>query len=349
MTPRVSILVPAYNAADWIEQTLASAVGQDYARKEVIVVNDGSRDDTLRRAKGFESRGVKVIDQPNAGGPAARNRALAEAQGDYLQWLDHDDLLAPNKLSGQVRAAQAAADDRRLFSAPFGRFFWRPERARFVPTALWRDLTPAEYFYEKFRGNIYFQSSAWLVSRKLSDLAGPWWDLRSPDDDGEYFCRVVAASTGIRFVPEARSYWRIGNSGSFSEARTPAAMEAIFQSTNRCIDHFLRLEDSAGSRAACVQFLQDRLGFVFPEDMGIVARMEARAQALGGRLQPPVLKPKYRLLAALVGEGRARRAAKSIRKAKATVTRQWDYLMYKLTARAGAGSAGGPGEGGDPR
>ena len=88
MQPLVSILIPAYNAEKWIKATLESAVNQDYGRTEIILVNDGSTDRTLEMAKAFKEKNIKIIDQPNSGGPAARNVALAQAQGDYMQWLD---------------------------------------------------------------------------------------------------------------------------------------------------------------------------------------------------------------------------------------------------------------------
>jgi glycosyltransferase involved in cell wall biosynthesis len=65
MSPLVSILIPAYNAEKWIKPTIGSALSQDYPNKEVILVNDGSTDQTLKIAKAFESKSVKVIDQPN--------------------------------------------------------------------------------------------------------------------------------------------------------------------------------------------------------------------------------------------------------------------------------------------
>ena len=70
MAPLVSILIPAYNAEKWIRRTLKSALTQDYPNKEIILVDDGSTDQTLTIAKSFESGSVKVINQPNAGGPA---------------------------------------------------------------------------------------------------------------------------------------------------------------------------------------------------------------------------------------------------------------------------------------
>ena len=94
MTPLVSILIPAYNAEHWIADTIESALAQSWQHKEIVVVDDGSRDRTLAIARRYaSSRQVKVISQSNSGACAARNNAFANCQGDYIQWLDADDLL----------------------------------------------------------------------------------------------------------------------------------------------------------------------------------------------------------------------------------------------------------------
>jgi glycosyltransferase involved in cell wall biosynthesis len=333
MPALVSVLIPAYNAERWIAQTLASAIGQDHPRTEVILVNDGSSDRTLEIAGRFASASVKIINQPNAGGPAARNTALAHAQGDYFQWLDHDDVLAPDKISTQLRRGEAGQNGRVLFSCPFGVFYYRPERAVFRGGPLCRDLLPRDYFHLKFSGNTYFQSSCWLVSRKLTELAGPWWEVRSPDDDGEYFCRVVAAAERICFVPEARCYWRVGNYLSFSEARSTAALNAVFKSTCLCIEHYLSLEDTERSRRACVQFLQDRLILFYPERLDLSQQMSDRAVQLGGRLSPPPLGWKYRWIQSAFGWPAAKRVSRFGPKLRVGLERTFDQVMYCLSGR----------------
>ena len=78
MRPLVSILIPAYNSEEWLAQTLRSAMAQTWDRKEIIVVDDGSKDGTLAVARSFESDIVKVFTQPNQGASAARNNAFEE-------------------------------------------------------------------------------------------------------------------------------------------------------------------------------------------------------------------------------------------------------------------------------
>ncbi len=76
-TPKVSILIPAFNAEKWIENTIRSAVAQTWEPKEIIIVDDGSTDRTLAIARQFESESVHVVSQKNAGAAAARNRAFS--------------------------------------------------------------------------------------------------------------------------------------------------------------------------------------------------------------------------------------------------------------------------------
>src|SRR5437762_11434458 len=116
MRPLVSILIPAYNAELWIGDTIRSALAQTWARKEIIIVDDGSRDRTLSIARQFASEAVSVVTQENQGASAARNKAFELCQGDYIQWLDADDLFSSDKVAKQVAAAQECQDKRRLLS-----------------------------------------------------------------------------------------------------------------------------------------------------------------------------------------------------------------------------------------
>src|SRR5271166_4732111 len=209
MKPLVSILIPAFNSEDWIADTINSAIAQTWPRKEIIVVDDGSTDQTLAVARQFASREVAVVTKKNQGAAAARNHALSLSQGDYIQWLDADDLLSPDKIARQMEAVDKCRSNRMLFSSGWGYFAYRTDRAEFSPTSLWCDLSPAEWLLRKMRENLHMQTATWLVSRELTEAAGPWDVRLFVDDDGEYFCRVILASDGIRFVPQAKVFYRI--------------------------------------------------------------------------------------------------------------------------------------------
>ena len=193
MNPLVSILIPAFNAQEWIADTLKSAIGQTWPRKEIIVVDDGSRDQTLAIARGLGSKEVSVVTQANQGAAATRNRAYSICQGDYIQWLDADDLLAPDKIARQMEAADRDAGRRMLLSSAWGYLMYRVHRADFVPTPLWCDLSPVEWLLRKLGQNLHMQTATWLVSRELTEAAGPWNTQLLGDDDGEYFYGVLPA------------------------------------------------------------------------------------------------------------------------------------------------------------
>ena len=158
-------MIPAYNVEKWVEETINSALGQTWPHKEIIIVDDGSSDSTLAIAKRFESGQVKVISQENMGASTARNRAFENAQGDYIQWLDADDLLAPDKISEQMIAVSLDEDEMILYSGPHGMFYVRTERAKFLPNPLWQDLTPVEWMVYKLNDGYWMNPAGWLVSR----------------------------------------------------------------------------------------------------------------------------------------------------------------------------------------
>lgn len=100
--PRVSVVIPAYNAVRFLPETVASALSQTWRDFEIIVVDDGSTDGTDAWAARHPDRRVRLIRQPNRGAATARNRGIAAATGDYIALLDADDLWEPTKLEQQV-------------------------------------------------------------------------------------------------------------------------------------------------------------------------------------------------------------------------------------------------------
>jgi glycosyltransferase involved in cell wall biosynthesis len=246
--------MPAYNAQRWIEQALRSALDQTWRALEVIVVDDGSHDATVKTVRSMRSPRVRLIEQENAGPCVARNRALAQAQGEYVQWLDADDLLAPDKVERQLRRLRADGSEHHVAAGPTGTFRDDPRRANFVPNSCWTDLAPAELLVRKLRDNAHIVIHSWLIGRQLAEQAGPWDDrLRRTDADGEYSSRMVARSAGMLFVPDARCYYRKGIVGSLSATRHYMEQEQLL--LELLFSNLLLLEDSQRTRSACAAWL----------------------------------------------------------------------------------------------
>jgi len=327
MTPLVSILIPAYNAERWIGDTIRSALAQTWPRTEVIIVDDGSRDQTLRVAREFASKAVRVVTQENQGASAARNKALQLYQGDYIQWLDADDLLAPDKIAKQMETVECHSK-RTLFSSAWGYFMYRPGKARFSPSPLWCDLTPVEWLLRKMSQNLHMQTATWLVSRDLAEAAGPW-DIRLfRDNDGEYFCRVIIASDGIRFVPDGKVFYRITDGSRVSYiGRSNKKLESLFLSMQLHVRYLRSLEDSPRTRDACVKYLQTRLRNFYPERPDIVIQLEQLAASLGGQLEIPKLSWKYAWIQKMFGWGFAKQAQRTMRECKEKLFKSWDRAL----------------------
>jgi glycosyltransferase involved in cell wall biosynthesis len=333
MKPLVSILIPAYNAESWLAATLASAIAQTWDRKEIIVVDDGSTDGTLAIARQFESDTVRVTTQKNQGAAAARNQAFALSQGDYIQWLDADDLLGPDKIATQMQALEKTPNPRLLLSGAWGKFLYREKKAKFVPSPLWCDLSPAEWLIQKMANNCYMQTATWLVSRAITEAAGPWDTRLLGDDDGEYFCRVLLASEGVRFVPAAKVYYRMAGSSSLSYiGRSDRKKDAQWLSMQLHIRYLRSLEDSPKSRAACVRYLQNWLVYFHPERPDLVRAASDMARELGGELSTPRLSWKYVGIERLFGRPAAKRAQIVLPGIRWSVERFWDKLLFRLAS-----------------
>ncbi len=331
MKSLVSILIPAFNAQNWIADTLRSAIAQTWEPKEIIVVNDGSTDQTVSIARQLESDSLRVVTQKNQGAAAARNKAFSLSRGDYIQWLDADDLLAPDKIARQMEALGHCPSRGMLLSSAWAYFLYRYYRARFVPTALWCDLSPADWLVRKMGQNLHMQTATWLISRELTEVAGPWDTTLLVDDDGEYFCRVLLQSDGVRFVPEAKVYYRASGSSSLSYiGRSEGKVQAQWRSMELHIGYLRSLEDSPRVRAACLKYLQNWLILFYPERLDIVKQAEDMAKALGGQLEAPPLSWKYSWIKAAFGWRVAKRAQILLPNFKWSVLRSWDKTLFRI-------------------
>ena len=301
MEPLVSIIIPCHNAAPWLAETLESALAQTWPEKEIILVDDGSTDGSLEVARGYESRGVCVLRQANRGAAAARNAGLAAARGDYLQFLDADDLLEPDKIAVQMDRL-LASPPRHMASGAWARFRRDPREATFVPEPNWRDLSGLEFLLLHYEAGWMMLPAAWLCPRPLLDDAGSWNERLTLNDDGEYFGRVMLAAAGILFCGAARSYYRSGLRGSLSRRKDVAALRSLWLSTElNCGRMLAAAQDSPRVRAAAANGWQ-RLAFEsYPTAPDLAAAAERHAAHLGGSPFPLPAGPGFHRMARWTG------------------------------------------------
>jgi glycosyltransferase involved in cell wall biosynthesis len=328
MKPLVSILIPAYNAEDWIAETLQSALQQTWDNTEIIVVDDGSSDRTYAIAKTFASPQLQVITQPNQGAAAARNRALQVAQGDFIQFLDADDLLAPDKLAIQLNHL-SWDNPQQIASGEWARFYQSPQAATFTPEPLWANYDPIAWLVLAWEGHWMMHPAAWLIPRAISDQAGNWDASLSLNDDGEYFCRVVLASAGVQFCPGARSFYRSGLPDSLSDTKSDQAWQSLYQTLMSNQVHLLAVENTPRTRHACATALQRFIYEVYPAVPHLCQLAAQQVIELGGTQLRPTGGPLFNLLAQAVGWRWAKRMQQQIYQ---TGYRRW-ALGWRLNRR----------------
>lgn len=287
MQPLVSILIPAYNAERWIAGTLQSVVGQTWPNKEIIVVDDGSKDGTVALARRFESSGVRVAEQENRGPAAARNHAYRLSQGEYIQFIDADDLLSPEKITEQIKVL-GESPPRMLGICPWTYFQDGTDPDQGLAENGWPAVdtdAPVEWLTDLLGPEGPFgmvPHGAWLTPRAVAEDAGGWDETPSPDDDGEYFARVVLASAGIRRTAGRFYYRKRPTGGSWSSTRNATLLAGALYSLERKMQHLLaRTNDPRARRALANRFVEHAVE-AYPYFPGITRRALEKVRELGG-------------------------------------------------------------------
>ncbi|HEX8253457.1 MAG TPA: glycosyltransferase family A protein [Thermoanaerobaculia bacterium] len=195
----VTIVIPVYNRPQLLRRAVASALAQTYRPIEVVIVDDGSTDDTpaaiaALSAAHHEVRGVR---QDNSGPGAARETGRLAARGAFLQFLDSDDLLLPSKLELQMRAFENTPEA----GVAYGRTRYRDASGREI-ACTWKPLLDGERtIFPTFLRARAWETVTPLYRASVCAAAGPWTRLRL-EEDWEYDCRIAALGTTLAFVPE---------------------------------------------------------------------------------------------------------------------------------------------------
>lgn len=299
-TPLVSVLIPCYNAEKYIGETLESVFRQTWQNIEVIVVDDGSTDNSASEVERFRTQNLTLIRQSNAGAAVARNLAYSKAMGDYLQFLDGDDLIAPEKIANQI--SRLTAHPRCIAAGRWGRFYKSITETQFEAEPVQADLDSVEWLVrsrQKGLGMLF--PALWLIPREVAEAAGPWDETLSLGDDGEYFTRVVLAAERVLYCPDALCYYRSGLINSLSGQRSPAAWASAFRVLELCESHLRAREDSERVRRGFALSWQHLAHSCYPYDRHMAEYALNRARALHSVTIKPGGGPAFHMVSRLVG------------------------------------------------
>lgn len=185
-TPRVTIVIPVYNGASFLNEAIDSALGQTYANIEVIVVNDGSDDDnaTHALALSFGAR-IRYFSKDNGGVASALNLAIRNMTGEYFSWLSHDDLYCAEKVAQQMAFLNGRDADRTVVYSDYS-IFTDAHNTPAVPVCM--SGVPAEHFRYWLTTHSALHGCSLLIPRSVFETVGYFDEnLRTTQDYDLWF------------------------------------------------------------------------------------------------------------------------------------------------------------------
>ena len=260
MNSLVSIIIPSYNAVSTLDETLDCVCQQSWPDLEVIVVDDGSTDGTADLAERYEDERVRVIRNQNAGACHARNVGIEAANGDYIQFLDADDLFVADKIELQLQALTLKDDPRAITYGPWWEFIDVPGRSSQVCFCNGRSFSePMEWLFASMAEGFYLPPHCWLIPHAVVLQAGAWDERLLQNQDGDFFSRVLQRATQVVWVADAISYYRGGNAGSVSSKKGRDYTESLLLASDMIRDRMLCYLEGDLLRQSCVSALYLRM------------------------------------------------------------------------------------------
>ena len=307
--PLVSVIIPAYNAGKYIRETIESVIRQSYTALEIIVINDGSSDNTEDIVNSFSSEHrIKYIAQKNRGCSGAKNTGLHASTGEFIQYLDADDLLSHNKIEEQVAILKGKPDAMAVCKTTY--FYEKaddPEN-RELDTEFLHTTTNTLDFLLNLYGlngkNGMIQPNAFLISKQIAEKTGPWNESISPapDEDGEYFCRAMLAANEIYFTVSGMNFYRkkMGSGSSLSGQVSHVHAQGALKSLQLITKHLLQKENAQRVKVVMARHFAN---FMYQYSQFSDLRLQAfgEIQQLGIEKIPSVGGNNFKKMRAILG------------------------------------------------
>jgi glycosyltransferase involved in cell wall biosynthesis len=279
---KISVVIPAYNAAPWIKESLDSVLVQTWRDFEVVVIDDGSTDLTREIVGEIQDPRIRLICQENQGQSAAINRGVRESTGTHVKILDADDWLNPQHLAAQLDALRESPDG--VASCRWGYFLSCPKSIKVEDEFTHHDYgDPLQWLVDSLTKDQGMMGGwMWLIPRSLWERVGGYDERLSLNNDFDFSIRLLLASSGVRFAPEAIYGYRKGVNGALSGSGGRKAMESAFKTTESGCEALLAHEPSERIRQICADRWQSWLFRFYPEFPDLADQAAQKVGELGG-------------------------------------------------------------------
>jgi len=303
----VSVIIPCYNAERWLSEALDSIIAQTYRPLEIIVVNDGSTDNSQVIIEKFAELFPKLIRHftiSNSGASAARNYGLRLVKGDYCLFMDADDLMLPETISGQLRVFSGRKDF--IVACPWWSMVWNGKDWAQHISKPYRLVDPIA---SELRYGNYIPGQALLWPRDIIVGIGGWGEGKNPNDDGELRLRARISGFNIIKSDTGGFVWRRYSSSTLSHQRDKKHLELLIQGWEET-EALLKLKgliDKYRIDLACAY--HSLASSIMPLDEELGDYVLSHAKRLGG-IRSVHGTLKHRLLCYTIGLKRKERLAR---------------------------------------
>jgi glycosyltransferase involved in cell wall biosynthesis len=225
--PLVSVIIPVFNAGPFIKETLNSVIAQTYRDIEIIVINDGSTDNSLEAIRSIGDRRINVQSIPNSGGPARpRNNGMKMAHGEYIAFLDSDDIWLPSKLEKQVSFLQGRPEVGLVYPL-YQHFDENGDEFEIFPRERRRFSGGGEKFFQYLLKESEIPTSGILMRRELTEKIGLFDEhpLATAVEDFDYLLRASFFTSAACLEEVLLKYRR--NPTSISKASLTTKMRRL--------------------------------------------------------------------------------------------------------------------------
>ena len=279
--PLISICIPAYNCEKYIRETLNCLCAQTYHHIEIIVVNDGSTDDTENLVKEAGDKRITLLNVTNGGAARARNTAYQNAKGDYIIFFDADDFVKPDFIAKQLDKIQGRKDA--VVLALWGRFYNDDLHIFKLNDTPVNEMTFKEWIkIYWYHCNPMTNPGRVLIPAVLIEQAGLWNESLNLNDDLEFFTRVFLKTGKIIFNHDAVFYYRSGINGLSGE-KSADAYQSAYNSLALSINYVMSAyTPDKLLLKSCANMWQIYLYELYPRHKTLVKKMSENIKQLKG-------------------------------------------------------------------
>ena len=302
---RVSVIIPNFNNAIYLGQCIDSVVNQGFDLvKEIIIVDDHSTDaswDILLKYKKKEPNKIFVFKNPNKGVQSARNYGYKKSSGEYIQWLDSDDILGPNKIRNQLKQLENKNSNIVSFC---GWVHFSDNINDFIPKQnfTWKNYqNPLDFLVETWTLGSMIQTSCWLTPRKICDKIS--WDNKwLINQDGVYFMDVLLNCESIIFSLDSIVYYRLPSGDNISRKKNELVLNNLF-SSYKYYEKILDLRDTYKTRNSLAVNYANFLAYIYPDYKDLQETAKKQIKLLGLKKIPNFGGKRFQILRFFLGLG----------------------------------------------